>query len=398
MAFNSRFLEKLVANLDRMDTDSVQAQFLRLAQEKGVMETIFHALQEGILLLDHEGRIQYANRATQQLLGINPDDAEGQPIQKYLQEIDWDLISEFDEEAWSRLIRREIEITYPAQKFIEFYVAPIDASSDGDRGIVMILRDVTRDREQAADTIESERLNAIMLLAAGVAHEIGNPLNSLNIHLQLLERELGEIQDKELQDDLTELVQIAQNEIARLDQIITQFLGALRPTIPNLERAKPDELIQEVLTLLHHELDDRGVWVEVDIPDDLPPVQLDTAQIKQAVFNILRNSVQALADGGIIKIHAKAEDRFIAIAFSDNGPGISQEVLTHLFEPYHTTKQEGTGLGLMIVQRIVRDHGGLIEIDTQPGQGTTFTLLLPREDQRIRMLESSVGEKETSAS
>lgn len=387
----SRYLEKLISHLDQIDPDSVQSQFLRLAQNQGLMETILHTIQEGVIFIDPEGAIQYANAASERLFGFKFEAASGEPVQKYIKDIDWELILNLDKDEWSKLVRRELEITYPERRFIEFYVSPIAQDElQQEQGLLIILRDITNERIKEVDTLQAEKLNAITLLAAGVAHELGNPLNSLNIHLQLLERELAHISEED-KDILEELVDVAKNEVTRLDQIIQQFLGAIRPSQPNLEKGSIKKLIEESLQVIQQEVKERDIIVELDIPDNLPPINFDRGQIKQALFNLLRNAMQSLSENGIITIRVKEADQYLAIAIQDNGPGISAEVLSHIFEPYYTTKEEGTGLGLMIVQRILRDHGGLIEIDTQTDKGSIITMLLPRDDRRIRLLEAETS-------
>jgi PAS domain S-box-containing protein len=383
----SAFLEKLIERLDKLDAGSVQTQFLRLASEKGLLETIFHAIQEGLIVLDGRGRITYANRAAEAMLGFSLDTASGQPINRYLPDLEWSQLLNLDGEEWSRMVSREMEITYPTHRFIDFYLVPLAAVQEVEPGAVMILRDVTRDRHHETKTLESERLNAITLLAAGVAHEIGNPLNSLTIHLQLLQRELAHLTEPD-RAPLGELLDVAQREVERLDQIITQFLRALRPTQPHLEPLRVTEILEETLAFLKQEIRDRDVLVEVDAPDDLPRAPLDRNQMKQAFFNIIRNAIQAMPDGGLLKISAGATDRFVFISFADTGPGIPAGDLGTIFEPYFTTRNDGTGLGLMIVQRIVRDHGGELEVHSEQGAGTTFTLYLPRSEARIRMLKA----------
>lgn len=384
----SAFLDKLLDRLDRLDAGSLQSQFLRLAREKGLLETIFHAIQEGLIVLDEGGRIRYANRAAERFLGFSAEQAEGQPIQRHLRDLDWSAVLGLDEGEWSKLMSREIEITYPEHRFVDFYVVPLAAVEAEAGGAVVILRDVTRERESETRTIESERLNAIMLLAAGVAHEIGNPLNSLTIHLQLMERELRALQPDDAKP-IRELLEVAQREVERLDQIISQFLRALRPTQPSFERHSVREVLDQTLEFLKQEIRDRDVLVEVDAADDLPKALIDRAQIKQAFFNIIRNAIQAMSNGGLLKITLASNDRFVIASFKDTGPGIPAENLGSLFEPYFTTKAEGTGLGLMIVQRILRDHGGEIEVHSQVDSGTTFTLYLPRDERRIRLLKAA---------
>lgn len=387
MPIKQGFLDKLVARMDRLDPDSLQTHFLRLAGEKGLLETIFHAIQEGIIVLDGKSRIAYANQATEKLLGINIEAAQNQPIQRYLREVEWDLVLDLDEGEWSRLISREIELTYPEHRFIDFYVVPLTLVNKGEEGAVVILRDVTRERANTASTVESEKLQALTLLAAGVAHEIGNPLNSLNIHLQLIQRELKHLPEED-RANLSELLDVATQEVSRLDQIIHQFLRAVRPTQPQTETSDIKELVQEALKILRREIKDRGMLVEEEYEDGLPSIAVDRGQLKQAFFNVVKNAMEAMTKGGILKIHAHLDGKYVAVTFHDTGPGIAPDQLGSIFEAYHTTKNEGTGLGLMIVQRIIREHGGQIAVDSRPGKGTAFTLYLPHDESRIRLLKA----------
>jgi signal transduction histidine kinase len=234
-------------------------------------------------------------------------------------------------------------------------------------------------------------LNALTLLAAGVAHEIGNPLNSLNIHLQLMERQTRKLNGKE-RDELERSISIARDEISRLDSIVTQFLRAIRPSRPQLQPENINAIVEEAVRFFGPEIEARDIVVETELRPDLPLLQVDRDQMKQAFYNIIKNSFEAMKRRGILCIRTAMDDTHVRVSFTDNGGGMSAEALSRVFEPYYTTKASGSGLGLLIVRRIVREHGGELAIESTEAKGLTLTIRLPFKNQRVRMLEA--GRKE----
>jgi two-component system, sporulation sensor kinase E len=377
------FLDKLLTRLDRVGQADLQAYLQRLSKEKGFFETIFNTLQEGIVVVDARGRIQYLNHAVTGLLGLDPAKALGSSMAQHLKELDWPSLL-----AAGRVVNRELEVFYPQQRYLNFYLVPLGDDEQDLLGYAIIFHDQTARREQAREVIESERLHAVTLLAAGVAHELGNPLNSLNIHLQLLDRDLRRRGDGADPKDLLESVRVARAEVARLDTIISQFLGAVRPAHAIRSMVGINDVVRESLRFLEPEIADRDVIVQEELAEGLPSIPANPDQLKQAFYNLIKNAVQALNHGGILRVATSRSDTQLEISFEDNGTGISSEDMAHITEPYFTRKKAGSGLGLFIVQRIIHEHGGHLELLSQPGRGTTARILLPLAERRVRLLGS----------
>jgi two-component system, sporulation sensor kinase E len=394
------FLDKLIERLGRIAPEDVQNYLLRLAQEKGFLETVFNSIQEGIIVTDANGRITYVNDAACDLFGFEAEGSIGKRLDERVRGLNWDALSHSEGP-----VSRDMEIFYPSNRFINFYIVPLiierrtsdDHGADGEAEMVghaMILRDITESRRTAQQTIESERLNALTLLAAGVAHEIGNPLNSLHIHLQLMERKVHELEG-DARRELQESIDIARAEINRLDSIVTQFLRAIRPTRPQLHPENINTIVEEAVRFFAPEIKDRDIVVEQELRSDLPVLELDRDQMKQAFYNVIKNSLEAMKHRGILRIRTDMDASHVLIGFTDTGGGISAENLSRVFEPYFTTKSSGTGLGLLIVRRIVREHGGELSIQSSDGKGLTLTIRLPYIDKRVRMLEAGTPQNDT---
>jgi signal transduction histidine kinase len=383
------FLDRLVERMDRLDPASLQTYVLRLAREKGLLETVFNTIREGVIVIDRGRRIRFLNTAAQLLLGIG-EDAGSQRIDRYLREVEWGPLLKADPEQWHRLSRQEIEVFYPQHRFLSFYVVPVSGQSGGS-GMplaVLLFHDITAAREDTEKHVESRRVEAVTMLAAGVAHELGNPLNSLNIHLQLLRRCLRGSRDAATRRDVEDLLEVAAHEVKRLDGIVSNFLHAVRPVPPKLAPLDLRQVLEETLAFMRAEIQNREVRIEAVFPDVLPPVLGDADQLKQAFYNLIRNAVQAMHGGGLLQIVCGVRSDFLDIRFADSGHGISPEQLTRIMEPYYTTKAEGTGLGLLIVDRIVRGHGGELGIESEVGQGAVFTVSLPLRERQVRLLSS----------
>lgn len=399
----SSFLDKVLGRIGRLDAEGLQTVVKRLARERSFLETLFNTIEDGVLVVDEQGRIIYFNQAVTRLLGLQPG-IEGQPVMRYLPELDWENLSRFDSGGGSRVARHEFEVSYPRLRFLRLYAAPLDGKATGSSGVALILHDATETRQKTFEAIESERVQALTLLAASVAHEIGNPLNALHIHLQLMERELKKLSSDEWRGTsdgrivspatrhpsrkLEQYLDVAKGEVNRLDYIITQFLQAIRPAAPQLKLVSLNEIIEKSLDLLRPELNNRGLDVETKLARRLPAAPADATQIQQVLVNLIKNAMQAMTKGGTLTLQTGEGTDGVWIGVTDTGGGIPQEQINRIFEPFYTTKKKGTGLGLMIVQRIVRAHDGRIELESHVGRGTTFRIWLPLFEPKLRLLKA----------
>lgn len=356
----------------------------RLARELSRMDAVFNAIHSAIVVCDDTGNILFANSFADSLLGLNSS-GSGVCIFKLLPGMDAAL----ECAAKGSFALREFEISYPERKMLSAQIIPFNFSEGGT--FALILNDITREKLSTEERIESEKLSSLLNLASGVAHEIGNPLNSINIHLQLVLRRLKKMQAGDKSDDIVgaikESVEICASEVSRLDSIIENFLKALRPMRPNMADCDPIKPLAETLKLLNGELENLRISVNVDIDALLPTVYADSNLLKQLYFNILHNAMEAMDGGGNISIRASADDDFVKISFADTGCGIDEEGMSKLFKPYYTTKTGGHGLGMTIIQAIVRAHGGKIDVESKPNIGTTVTVALPRTYRRIRQID-----------
>ena len=339
------FFQSVLKHIDKLDADKLREQYRLVTDEVSFFDTILSAMKEGVVVYDLAGEIVYRNPAADQL----PD----------------------MEVALGTASRSEVSLTYPDERTLEIHTIPFE------RGTLAMIRDVSAERARTAEELERGAAKSVCDLAAGVAHEIGNPLNAISLTLQMLERDPSD----------REAIDICKSQVRRLDGIIRGFLGALRPAKMVLSPGSIAEPLKNCLAALKSQFEERRINVTLDVPAALPPVALDKDKMEQVFFNLVKNAIEAMKDGGAIDIVLSVDDRDVTVSFRDTGLGMSAEQLAHLFEPYRTTKEHGTGLGLMISARIVRDHGGVISAQSTEGEGTVFTVRIPRLEKRVRALK-----------
>ena len=361
------FFNKVAEHIDKLDAEGQRKQYRLLVEELSFYESVFRSLREGVLVVDAAGNTVYANEAVARLTGFDGAKAKGRPVRHLLPDWDWDnlLAPSGEGRGWTRQASCELEVTYPEHRILEIQSTP------SANGTVLLVRDV----------------DAVRDLAAGVAHEIGNPLNAISLNLQLLAREFRREPDEDRRARLLHDIATSQNEVKRLEGIIKGFLSALRPAKLNLVPGSLVDPLTDTLDALKAQFEDRRIQTQLNLPSALPTVLVDRAQMEQVFFNLIKNALEAMKDGGDLDIEVGADDRDVHVVIRDNGSGMDAATLAHIFEPYQTSKEQGSGLGLMLSRRIVHAHGGEIDVESKPGAGTAFTVRIPRLEKRVRRLK-----------
>jgi two-component system sensor histidine kinase PilS (NtrC family) len=357
---------------------ALEDQGKNLGDLQAFKDLVFQSVGSGLIAMDMSQRITAFNRAAEEITGFHASEAQGQP---------WEAIfgNEISPETiWAsaagggRQVRRH-EIRHRRKDGSEIPLGisfwPLRSGEGAPIELIGVCQDLTEVKRLERRAREADRLAAIGRLAANIAHEIRNPLASLSGAIELLARDLPP------EDTRERLVEIALRESDRLNQIITEFLKYARPAPLQRQPVNMAEILDEVLLLLERRPLPDSLKIAREYPDSLP-VYLDPQQMKQALWNLCLTAAEAMPQGGELRIstrmgpHEKSERTVISV--SDTGTGIRPHDLPHIFEPFFSTKANGSGIGLALVHRIVQDHGGEIEVRSEPGAGTTFRLTLPQ--------------------
>jgi two-component system, sporulation sensor kinase E len=379
-----KFVKRALDKIDRLDIGQVKRMFGDISGENELLESVLNSMDAGIIVTDNENRIVFINKASKRLIPFlkkNPAD------EIIWQAIDDKEIAQFTEKVLTnqeKVVGREFTLGNGYTRTIALDFSPI-VKDQRVQGNLIRIEDVTERRVKEARLRRAESLAALTTLTAGVAHEIKNPLGSIGIHIQLIQKEMRgkeQIETKEVEKYLN----VIGEEVTRLNRVVLDFLFAVRPMDIKLEIANLNGVTKELLDFLRFELENARVTLEEEL-SEIPEIQLDEKYLKQALLNVIQNALQAMPDGGRLRVKTYARGERVYIEITDTGIGIPEALVDKVFEPYYTTKEFGSGLGLTIVYKIIKEHLGEIFVNTKEGKGTTFGMSFPIAQKVKRLLD-----------
>lgn len=404
------FEDKFLSKIGKIDRHHLRDYILQLLSQKNFFETVFDHLSEGIFVTDSTLRILYSNPVARLMLQWAPRKYFiGERLTEHCPPGELQDIFLSMGRHPRRIEQYDCTIGQDSARKITLTAISVEAAEMGglDEGKlpgtmwVFLLRDVTERYRSIEEHSRAQRLASLALLTSGVAHEIKNPLNSLNIHAQILLKTAeaegeGELDRKKVR----RAAEVILEETARLTEIVNEFIQATRPQRPVMDRQPLTRVLEDLKRIFGPECEQAGISFKVDADSDLPQIDMDAHLIFQALRNLVRNAIeahlQAAVNAGespepehpmLIAVRARSAGDSVKIEVADNGPGIAEETIDRIFEPYYTTKFNGTGLGLMIVYRIVAEHEGSINVESKVGFGTRFTISLPVAERPVRLLD-----------
>ena len=383
------FIRRALEKFPKLDKSQIYKLLNDMAVDNERLESVIESLQEGLVVTDRQHVVILGNRTARRLLGVSGNDP--------LEQVIWETVADPEiAEFLKRSIQEEEKVkdreftvgSSGSQRILNLNILPLGAAGCGE-GTLVRVEDVTEKKRGEARLRRAESLAALTTLTAGVAHEIKNPLGSMSIHIQLIQKALqngGTDGGGNGSADITEHLSIVEEEINRLNSIVVDFLFAVRPMDTSMEEQRINPILEEIVELVSVELENAGIEVGLELQEDLPKINLDEKYLKQAILNLIKNSISAMPEGGILTLRSRRKNDQIEVTVEDNGEGIPEDILGKIFEPYFTTKDFGSGLGLTVVYKIVKEHLGEITVDSREGSGTSFTLSFPIPQKERRLI------------
>jgi two-component system, sporulation sensor kinase E len=378
------FLQRALQKIDKMDRAQIRQLVTAIAGENELLEMVMESMSDGVLVTDPEDRILMVNHSAQRMLPFLSDELSEKTL---WESVDDREIAEFFRDnlrGLDKVIDREFVLTAGMRRMLSVSIMPL-VRKGKIQGNVIHIEDVTEKRAKEARLRRAESLAALTTLTAGVAHEIKNPLASIGIHLELMKKEMSGRESIETAKVMENLI-IIKEEVDRLNRIVMDFLFTVRPMNTELDYGDLNRVLRELLEFLRFELQEAGITLELHLLEPSPRILMDERYMKQAVLNIIKNAMSAMPKGGKLSVETAQRDSELELRISDTGVGIPEELMDKIFEPYFTTKDFGSGLGLTLVYKIVKEHMGDIAVTSKVGEGTTVALSFPIPQKEKRLI------------
>lgn len=344
-----------------------------IVREREKLTTILNAMGGGIILIDKQGKILWAN---EMIKGIFNMEVTG----KYCEELwaDCDISSTYSKDNVETTI-----MSLKNERFLQMITAPVKDEHGEVYKYIRLIQDITEMKKMEEQIINSEKLASIGRLAAGIAHEIGNPLTSIFSYIQIL---------RELEDDKfkKESIETIYFHIKRISEILKQLSGFSKMPAVELQACHVNEVIENSTRLIQYDKQAQGIVIVKELSDFLPDIAVDINQLSQVFINLILNAVDAMPDGGKLLLRSYVEDNNIVIEFEDTGVGISRENIFKIFDPFYTTKEKGTGLGLAVSYNIIKKMKGTLTVNSELGKGTVFKITLPINDMESKDIKNAI--------
>jgi two-component system, sporulation sensor kinase E len=370
----SSFLEKALSRSEKLNKEQMQSLIDEIVDDNDRLEAVLQSMFDGIIVCDLDHVPLFINKSAERILRIQGT-REGEQL--WMSLADEELKDFFYKALTSEetILGKEFALQGSGGTRIVAISLSALVSDKGISGTLIHMEDITEKRKKETQLRRAESLAALTTLAAGVAHEINNPLGSISIRIQLLEKMIKA--DSRDAPAMLKHLGVVNEEIDRLKHIVVDFLFAVRPMDIQLLSEDPAELMEEIAEFAQPEAEKQGISLKLEVGKNLPQVLMDKRHMKQALLNLIQNALAAMTDGGTLGLKAEYREDEVQLSVSDTGTGIPEELLTKIFEPYFTTKKSGTGLGLTITFKIIKEHSGDISLQSKEGKGSTFTIHLP---------------------
>ena len=394
------FIKRALTKLNKLTAEQIRDLLISSTEEIDRLETVLDSLNQGILVCDTEYSLILANKYTERYVLGSHYEAD-KPIWNSIRE---DSIRDFLENALThgdRIVEQEFDVDIMGlNRLLSISVLPL-VQKRKVTGSLVYIEDITEKRGKEVRLRRAENLASLTTLAAGVAHEIKNPLGSLSIHIQLIQKlmashketyyadnpdAVGEAQSINYFATLDNYIAVVNEEIDRLNHIVVDFLFAVRPMDMVFREGSINALIEELINFIRFEFEENNIQYMLNLDEDLPYIDFDERYIKQALLNLIKNAIAAMPNGGTLRVCTELHSEDILITIKDTGIGIPEDILPKIFEPYFTTKAMGSGLGLTLVFRILQEHKGEIAVKSKEGEGTAITLTLPIPQKETRLI------------